>query len=128
MFFKSTLVATTILVACFDCNIQAAESHEDWLKFIEGTWTWDDEVRGKVTITFEFKADGKCVVGMGKDDTGTFVSIIGWEAATKSFTDTSFHSNGGGGRIVYNKVNRDELEAQLALDRGANLSQSRVSK
>jgi hypothetical protein len=110
MFFKPTSGAMTVLFACLVLNAQAAEPHEDWLKFIEGTWTWDDEVRGNVTITFESQADGKCVIGIGKDNTGTFASIIGWEAATKTLTDTSFHSTGGGGRIVYTKVEHNELE------------------
>src|SRR6056297_2066048 len=77
----------------------AEEPHEVWLKYIEGTWTWNDEDRGKVTIDSELHADGKCVLSKGKDETGTFVAIIGWEAGTKTLTDTGFHSNGGSGRI-----------------------------
>jgi len=91
-------------------NGLADEPHDVWLKAIEGTWTRNDDVRGKVTVTFKPHAEGKCMVGMGKDDTGTFVTIIGWEAGIKSLTDTSFHSNGGGGRIVYNEVTATTLK------------------
>lgn len=105
----SALVACS-LVGGFSQPAYADEPHEVWLKEIEGTWTWNDDVRGKVTTTLKLHAGGKCMVGTGKDDTGAFHTIIGWEAWSKSLTDTGFHSNGGGSRIVYNKVTDTELE------------------
>ena len=84
--------------------------HEVWLKAIEGTWTWNDDDRGRVTVTFKPHAEGECVVGVGKDGNGSFVTIIGWEAWSKSLTDTGFHSSGGGGRIVYDEVTETTLK------------------
>ena len=88
----------------------ADEPHEVWLKALVGTWTWEDEERGKVTVTFTPQAEGKCVLGMGKDGRGSFVAIIGWAAESNSLTDTGFHSNGGNGRIVYDKVTPTTLQ------------------
>ena len=108
------LLVTCVMTGTFSQNVLADEPHEVWLKAIEGTWTWNDDVRGKVSVTFKPHAEGKCVVGMGKDDTGSFVSIIGWEAWSKSLTDTAFNSNGGGGRIVYSDVTATTLKGVSA--------------
>ena len=105
--FTLIALATTVVSSH---NISADEPHEVWLKTIEGTWTWKDHVRGNVMVTFKPHATGKCVIGMGEDDLGTFATIIGWEAGTKSLTDTGFHSHGGSGRIVYNEVTATTLK------------------
>ena len=112
--FKSCLLVLLALAVTGTLSTEGLsdEPHEVWLKALEGTWTWqDDETgRGKIVVTLAPQAGGKCVVGMGKDATGTFVAIIGWEAGIKSLTDTSFHSNGGSGRIVYDVVTNTELK------------------
>ena len=104
------LLAVCTLTGTVSQNVLADEPHEVWLKAIEGTWTWDDDVRGKVTVTFKPNAKGKCMVGRGKDKTGSFVAIIGWEPWNSSLTDTGFHSSGGGSRIVYDEVTETTLK------------------
>jgi hypothetical protein len=110
------LLAVCTLTGTVAQNVLAEQPHEVWLKAIVGTWTRDDDDRGTVTVTFKPHAEGKCVVGMGKDDRGSFVSIIGWEAWGKSLTDTGFNSNGGGGRIVYDQITATTLKG---VSRGA---------
>lgn len=104
------LLACCVFFGSVSGKAIAEAPHEVWLKAIEGTWTWNDHDRGEVTVTFKPRAKGKCVVGTGKDNDGSFVSIIGWEPWSKSLTDTSFHSNGGGGRIVYDEVTETTLK------------------
>lgn len=102
--FHSCLLIACVTLGIFSQHSFAAEPHEVWLQALVGTWTWKDSVRGDVTVTFQRHDDAACLVGTGKDETGSFVAIVGWEAATKSLTDTGFHSNGGNARIVYNDV------------------------
>jgi hypothetical protein len=104
------VLASCAVIVTFSERVIADEPHEVWLKAIEGTWTWDDDERGKVTVTFKPRAEGKCVVGTGKDANGSFVTIIGWEAWSKSLTDTGFHSSGGCGRIVYDQITETTLK------------------
>lgn len=116
--FKASLLLTVAgaLTVCLPQVGISEEPHEVWLKAVEGTWTWKDEVRGEVTLTFKSDAQGRCLVGRGKDDTGTFVVIVGWEPAIKALTDTGFHSNGGGSRIIYDQVTATTLKG---VNRGA---------
>lgn len=88
----------------------AGEPHEAWLKALPGTWTSNLADRGKVTVTFKASAEGKCVTGTGSDKNGSFATIIGWEAWSKSLTDTGFNSSGGGVRLVYNVVTETTLK------------------
>ncbi|MEM8672090.1 MAG: hypothetical protein AAGG48_31530 [Planctomycetota bacterium] len=104
------VLAMCVFTGIHSQRAQAAQPQEVWLKAIEGTWTWRDDERGDVTVTFTSHAEGKGMVGVGKDDNGSFVSIIGWEPWDNVLTDTGFHSSGSGGRIVYNEVTDTTLK------------------
>ncbi len=72
--FRMAAIVVFMLAGVRTARVVGDEPHVNWLKFIEGTWTWDDDERGKVTVTFKPESGGKCMLGTGKDKTGTFRS------------------------------------------------------
>lgn len=103
------LVAACVFLGAVCQSGLAEQPHEFWLKALEGTWTANEDGRGKVTVSFKSEAGGKCLVGKGTDKNGAFITVIGWETwdvapeghTKKQLRWTTYHSNGGGGRTSF---------------------------
>ena len=97
------------LATCLGNLLPAAEPHEQWLKFFEGSWTWTASNGWKGELKW-----GKC--GDVPALTGEFLnqttgkkafSVMGWEEDTETLVDTGFDSLGAHGRTEY-KITGDK--------------------
>jgi hypothetical protein len=69
----------------------AAEPHQEWMKFLRGTWTygWDKmDIRGEVT--YRPAAKQHALIARGTEEDDAWVEVIGWRPDVKKMVYSGY--------------------------------------
>lgn len=92
-------------------TVNADHHHKVWWKYLEGTWTYEDEI-GKGEVTFTKADTGDAMISRWRDaDNGpTSIEIVGWQADRKIALATGYGSEGGYWHVELNNITATKME------------------
>lgn len=100
---------TILFVLCVTLQgglVRAENPGTNWMKYLEGRWTYEisDGTKGDAVWTFE--ADGQSMIGRFKEGEGTGVEIGGWQPDTEIVMVNGYGSKGDYWQLEYKKFSK----------------------
>ena len=96
VYLMSRLSASVLVVLFCCCVVDAAEPHQDWMRFLKGEWTYEYASLGlKGEVKYNMAAKRHAIVARGKEGDDMWVELIGWRPDTKTMVFTGYAAKNG---------------------------------